>query len=187
MKADDFFIMLMPSRQGKMFINTAFILANIADELGKLPMVATSDAPTFQSSRTNCLEKIKKLMDDNEIEHGEIIRALWIDDDMLIDDSLKRVVDAIKMADQLDANIVANYKLVWKEGKIVNAVGIADKKGNPYFATDEQLKNLKNFTNFRKDRILALGFITGIAISRTNFIMRISRKMLTGIKITTSG
>jgi hypothetical protein len=160
-KASDFFIVLIPSRTRKFFINTAFILSGINEDLGKLLLVMTSGAPTFEGSRTACLVQLKDELDSKGIEHGPTVRALCIDDDILIDEPIGRVSEIIRKADELGANIVANYRIPWKGQYIVNAIGIADGNGNPHFATNEQLAALKNFDRLPAGSHSGLGFYYG--------------------------
>src|SRR5271157_3715561 len=138
--AEDFFIILLSSRAHKFFINTAFILAEVHHDLNKLLMVATSDAPTFEGGRNGCLEMLKETLENNAISHGDSVRALLIDDDILIDEPIKRVSDAIREADVRHANIVANYRIPWRDESIVNAIGISNEKGDlGHFATTDEL------------------------------------------------
>jgi hypothetical protein len=163
-KVEDFFIILLPSKSDKMFIATAFTLACLPDELGKLPLVAKSGAPTYDGARNGCVQKLKEVLEKHNIGHGPVVRALWMDDDMLIDEPLGRVVEAIKKAEELHANIVANYKIIWTGQKIINALGLAstiDGKGDAYFATDEQLEKLKNFEKLPPGSHCGLGFYYG--------------------------
>jgi hypothetical protein len=160
--AEDFFIVLISSRAHKFFINTAFILAEVHHDLDKLLMVATSDAPTFEGGRNGAVEMLKRSLDDNAIKHGDVVRGLWIDDDVLIDEPIKRVSDAIREADVRHANIVANYRIPWRDDSIVNSIGISNEKGDlGHFATKEELDRLKNFDPLPMGSHNGLGFYYG--------------------------
>jgi hypothetical protein len=161
-KASDFFIILITNRSHKMFINTAFVLAAVKDDLDKLLLVSTSDAPTFEGGRNGCVENLKRSLDNNGIEHGDVVRGLWIDDDILIDEPIGRVSAAIRKADETGANIVANYRIPWRDDTIVNALGISNEKGDlGHFATMDELKNLKDFDKLPMGSHCGLGFYYG--------------------------
>lgn len=160
-KDSEFFIILMPSKTRKFFINTAFILSGIKEDLDRKLLVVTSGAPTFEGARTACLLQLKEELDSKGIEHGPTVRALWIDDDVLIDEPIGRVSEIIRKSDELGANIVANYRIPWKGQMIVNAIGIADGNGNPHFASNEQIAALKNFDMLPMGSHSGLGFYYG--------------------------
>jgi hypothetical protein len=161
-KAEDFFIVLLPSRTRQFFINTALILAEVHHDLDKLLLMIPSGAPGgFAAVRQGCVDKLKETLDEKGIAHGPVVRALWLDDDILIDEPISRVSAAIKKADEIHANIVANYRIPWHNDTIVNSIGLPGPDGVPHFATSEELAALKNWQQLPPRSHAGLGFYYG--------------------------
>ena len=139
---DDFFIILCPSRDGKMFADTVHILECVARRMGKESMVICSDGLTFWDARNNVIQKFKKACRIYGIQITTPIRALWIDNDILIDESIDDLYNILGSSDAGGLNIIANYKTTWTDGNVANTIMFPLNDGTYRTATDAELKDL---------------------------------------------
>jgi hypothetical protein len=159
--SDDFLPIMIPTKANKGYFHVVMQLYMLANSMGKLPLLATSDAPTQMQARTECLKKLKKVWDENGVKYGAEIRGLWYDDDIIIESPPNYVVDTFMQAEAQKLNIIGNYVLPWQKGTLINSIGIPDKDGIPRFATDDQLNALKNLDPLPPGSVGGLGWYYG--------------------------
>ena len=161
LQLSDFFIILIPTRSNKMDINTMFMLSAIADGLGKMPLVSTDDSPMIDRTRTRVLRKLRDKLDAVGIKYGKTVRALWMDDDISLYDSIEHIVEVIKTADQRGINLLANYHNVWTGGTTMNTIGVPDANGDIRFSTNLQLAKYKDYDPLPEGTVGGMGWVYG--------------------------
>lgn len=97
------FMCIVPTMDSKILIPTAVNLFIIAHQLGRNLLIQSDPSPGIPIGRSICMEILKARF------QKPIIRALWLDSDILIND-FTGIVESIKWADQTGNTIVGKYK-----------------------------------------------------------------------------
>lgn len=159
-KADEFFIVCIPSRTATMDINTVFTLASISEEIDKFRLISVSDTSPIHRTRTQCLRGLKKIMDASGIEYGDKVRTLWMDDDLMFKSPYTEVVNAIKQADKNNWDITANYRLAWEGTSYVNSIGLPTADPEKYkLVSDEEIAKWPDGMELPEGTVNGFGFV----------------------------
>ena len=157
MNIRDYLVILIPSRDGRAFVDTVAALCLAAASLKKEPLIVCCDGLTYWDARNNVIAKLARHLKNFNIKHENIIRALWVDNDILIQESVDMLTMHIVWADTNDCNIVANYKTTWGPGQVANTIMFSNQDGTGTYrnVTDEELEGLS-------DRTPQIGMVGGL-------------------------
>lgn len=161
---EDFFFIIMPTAGGKADIETLWKWSTIPVFLNKRLFPITVYNKGISASRTAAFNTAKNTLDKMGVKHGGKIRALLLDDDIILPRNLdlRVIVDAFKKADENNWNLIANYRVQHTavEDGMANVM-MKRKKNDQYsFYSDEDLAKLKTFDEL-PDTVSGLGFYYG--------------------------
>lgn len=161
---EDFFFIIMPTAGGKADIETLWKWSTIPVFLNKRLFPITVYNKGISASRTAAFNTAKNTLDKMGVKHGGKIRALLLDDDIILPRNLdlRVIVDAFKKADENNWNLIANYRVQHTavENGMANVM-MKRKKNDQYsFYSDEDLAKLKTFDEL-PDTVSGLGFYYG--------------------------
>lgn len=153
---DEFFICLSPSYDGKVQMETANAISDIAYLTGKNRISAGSDKAGIATARTHCLEKLRISLEKNGIEHPGHARILWIDNDIVLGTPANQIADGIIYANEHNINLIADYKGIWEGGYIHT---LMHPKGEAYqFYNDNEIRKLTPYEPLPEGTVGGLGF-----------------------------
>jgi len=161
---EELFILIVPTSSGKAEINTLWRLAMLPQLLGRhfFPVTVTGKGVT--QARTHVLEQLKHKLDQGKIEHNGKVRALWWDDDLIIDPQydLRKLANTIAESDQRGINLIGNYRIQCETNSrdMQNVLMhlTPGKKTRCY--TDQEIAGLKNLDPL-PDTVSGMGFYYG--------------------------
>jgi len=157
---DDYFIVLIPTRDGKAFIDMVDLLEKVGYALGRETLIVNCDGTTYWDARNNCIEKLRKALRIYGISTVKgTAKILWCDSDLLIDEPLDKLVGYFMDSDKTGIPFAANYKTTFPGG-VVNTVMLPTGDGNYKTLTDSELDVLKYGVN-RTGMVAGLGFYYG--------------------------
>jgi hypothetical protein len=164
MVKEDFFFIIIPTGAGKADIETLWKWSTIPVFLNKRLFPITVYNKGISASRTAAFNTAKNTLDKMGVKHGGKIRALLLDDDIILPTNLdlRVIVDAFKKADENNWNLIANYRVqhTATENGMVNVM-MKRKKDDQYsFYSDSDLAKLKTFDEL-PDTVSGLGFYYG--------------------------
>ena len=164
MVKEDFFFIIIPTAGGKADIETLWKWSTIPVFLNKRLFPITVYNKGISASRTAAFNTAKNTLDKMGVKHGGKIRALLLDDDIILPTNLdlRVIVDAFKKADENNWNLIANYRVqhTATENGMVNVM-MKRKKNDQYsFYSDSDLAKLKTFDEL-PDTVSGLGFYYG--------------------------
>lgn len=164
MVKEDFFFIIMPTAGGKADIETLWKWSTIPVFLNKRLFPITVYNKGISASRTAAFNAAKNILDKMGVKHGGKIRALLLDDDIILPRNLDLniIVNAFKKADENNWNLIANYRVqhTATESGTTNVM-MKRKENDQYsFYSDEDLAKLKTFDEL-PDTVSGLGFYYG--------------------------
>lgn len=164
MVKEDFFFIIMPTAGGKADIETLWKWSTIPVFLNKRLFPVTVYNKGISASRTGGFNAAKNALDKMGVKHGGKIRALLLDDDIILPRNLDLniIVDAFKKADENNWNLIANYRVqhTATENGMVNVMMKRRKNDQYSFYSDDDLAKLKTFDEL-PDTVSGLGFYYG--------------------------
>lgn len=164
MVKEDFFFIIMPTAGGKADIETLWKWSTIPVFLNKRLFPVTVYNKGISASRTAAFNTAKNTLDKMGVKHGGKIRALLLDDDIILPRNLDLniIVNAFKKADENNWNLIANYRVqhTATESGMVNVMMKRRKDDQYSFYSDEDLVKLKTFDEL-PDTVSGLGFYYG--------------------------
>ena len=163
MNIRDYLVILIPSRDGRAFVDTVAALCLAAASLKKEPLIVCCDGLTYWDARNNVMLKLRRTLKDFNIEvEGGDIRGIWCDNDILIQESVASLAMEMRAADIRGANILGNYKTTWGAGRLANTIMFPNSDGTYRNATDSELDEiLLPDGHIPKGMVGGLGFYYG--------------------------
>ena len=149
MVKEDFFFIIIPTGAGKADIETLWKWSTIPVFLNKRLFPITVYNKGISASRTAAFNTAKNTLDKMGVKHGGKIRALLLDDDIILPTNLdlRVIVDAFKKADENNWNLIANYRVqhTATENGMVNVMMKKRKDDQYSFYSNSDLAKLKTF------------------------------------------
>ena len=169
--ANDFLIIGIPSLDTRIDIYTMNTIADIAVSMRKGKMLASSDKMGIFHARNVIRDKIKSSLDAMGVEHGDVIRMLWLDTDIRVFSHSDEIAAEFAMADEKHYNLVGDYHALWTDQKIVSTFAKPNEKGHYTTLVDDELSDYRNYEPLPAGYIGGLGFYYGDFDLRHEFSM----------------
>lgn len=169
--AENFFIVGIPSLDTRIDIYTMNTIADVAVSMRKNKILASSDKMGIFHARNVIKDKIKSALDSMGIEHGDVIRMLWLDTDIRVLSNSSEIAEEFMLADKNHWNLVGDYHALWTNQQIVSTFAKPNDKGHYTTLVDEELKNYRDYEPLPKGYIGGLGFYYGDFDLRHEFSM----------------
>lgn len=163
LKLEDFLIVLCASQDGTWEFDTSNAINDVIRKLDRFKVAACSDKAGISVARTHLLEKTAKAVQSMGIEiPNNTIRALWVDSDIRIADSVDRIAYWISEADKHGWNIIGNYHGIWQNMTYINTLCKPPNENGAYtFYADHELADLPPFYELERGCVGGLGFYYG--------------------------
>lgn len=169
--ADDFFIIGIPSIDTRIDLYAMNTIGDVPYAMHKSKILASSDKIGIFETRNIIKNKIAEALDKIGVEHGDVIRMLWLDSDIKIYTASDKVAAEFVEADKNHWNMIGEYHALWTNQQIVSTLCRPNDTGSYTTLVSDELKKYENYEPLPRGYVGGLGFYYGDFDLRYNFNM----------------